>query len=423
MNVQVVGCSYHGTSLGVRERLAFSSEQARRALVEFRRRFAQTEAVLLSTCNRVEWYTAAEDSDGPTPQEVTEFLAGFHGMEAGEIGQHLYDRSGEAAVRHLFAVASSLDSMVVGEPQILSQVKQAYQLADEQRSVGPLLHAAFQSARKTARRVATETAIQQRRVSIPSVAVADFAQQIFERFDDKNTLVVGAGEMAEETLRYLQDQGACDVTVINRSLERAAELAGRWGGRALAWEALPAAIQAADLVISATGAREPIVTLEHFLNIEPGRQGRTLFILDLAVPRDFDPAIGRRPEVYLYSVDDLRQTCEENRRERDKEMPAAMRIVQAETDRFMGDLNHRATGPVIRQLRQEWEKPKDEEVRRLLNKLPDLDDRARDEIQRAFDRLLNKLLHPPLESLRVESRHGIPSTLLDALARLFQLRN
>ena len=253
MNVQVVGCSYHGTSLGVRERLAFSPEQARRALVEFCRRFAQTEAVLLSTCNRVEWYTAAEDSDGPTPQEVTEFLAGFHGMQAVEIGPHLYDRSGDAAVRHLFSVASSLDSMVVGEPQILSQVKQAYQLADEQQSVGPLLHAAFQAARKTARRVATETAIQQRRVSIPSVAVADFAQQIFERFDDKNTLVIGAGEMAEETLHYLQDQGARDVTVINRSLERAAELAGRWGGRALAWEALPAAIQAADLVISATG--------------------------------------------------------------------------------------------------------------------------------------------------------------------------
>ena len=254
MNVQVVGCSYHGTSVGVRERLAFNAEQARTALGEFCRCFVRTEAVLLSTCNRVEWYTATEDGDGPTPREVTEFLARFHGMQADEIVAHLYDRSGEAAIRHLFAVASSLDSMVVGEPQILAQVKQAYQLADAQRSVGPLLHAAFQAARKTARRVAAETAIQQRRVSIPSVAVADFAQQIFERFDDKNTLVVGAGEMAEETLRYLQDQGAADVTVINRSPERAAELAGRWGGRALAWEALPAAIQAADLVISATGA-------------------------------------------------------------------------------------------------------------------------------------------------------------------------
>jgi glutamyl-tRNA reductase len=286
-----------------------------------------------------------------------------------------------------------------------------------------VLHAAFQAARKTARRVATETAIQQRRISIPSVAVADFARQIFERFDDKNTLVVGAGEMAEETLLYLQDQGAADVTVINRSPERAAELAGRWGGRALPWEALPAAVAAADLVISAAGAREPIVTLQQFLAVEPARQGRTLFILDLAVPRNFDPAIGGRPEVYLYSVDDLRQTCEENRRQRDKEMPDALRIVQAETDHFMGDLNHHAMGPVIRQLRQEWEKLKAEEVGRLLNKLPGLDDRARDDIQRAFDRLLNKLLHPPMESLRVESRQGVPSTLLDALTRLFQLRH
>ena len=163
--------------------------------------------------------------------------------------------------------------------------------------------------------------------------------------------------------------------------------------------------------------------MEQFLRIEPARNARPLFILDLAVPRDFDAAIGRRPEVYLYSIDDLQQACQRNRRRREKELPAAMRIVEQETDRFLADLHHRAVGPVIHRLRQGWQKPKEEELRRLFNKLPGLDERARSEICQSFDRLVNKLLHPPLESLRIESRHGIPNALLDALGKLFQIKD
>jgi glutamyl-tRNA reductase len=423
MKVQVVGCSHQNTPVAVRERLAFGNEQTRAALEQLREQFPDVEVVLLSTCNRVEVYTASKVAAAPTRRQLAEFLARFHGLEPDEVEEHLYERTGETAVRHLFAVASSLDSMVVGEPQILSQVKQAYQLAGEQQSTGPLTHAAFQGAMKAARRVATETAIHQRRVSIPSVAVADFAQQIFERFDDKNTLVIGAGEMADETLRYLQDQGAGEITVINRNAQRAETLARCWCGRALAWDRLSEALIAADLVIALTGADEPVVTLGQFRRIEPMRSGRPLFVLDLAVPRDFDPAIGDRPEVYLYSIDDLREACERNRKARDKELPAAMRIIDQETRRFMAELHHRVTGPVIRRLRKGWEKPKEDELERLFHKLPDLDDRARAEIRRSFDRLVNKLMHPPLESLRDESRHGIPSALLEALAKLFQLKD
>jgi glutamyl-tRNA reductase len=423
VKVQVVGCSHQNTPIAVRERLAFGSEQARAALEQLRERFPDVEVVLLSTCNRVEVYTATETAAAPTRRELAEFLARFHGMEPDEVESHLYERIGEAAVRHLFTVASSLDSMVVGEPQILSQVKQAYQLATEQQSTGPLTHAAFQAALKAARRVATETAIHQRRVSIPSVAVADFAQQIFERFDDKNTLVIGAGEMADETLRYLQDQGVVEITVINRNAQRAENLARCWCGRALAWDRLSEALIAADLVIAITGADEPVVTLDQFRRIEPLRYGRPLFVLDLAVPRDFDPAIGDRPEVYLYSIDDLREACERNRKARDKELPAAMRIIDQEARRFMGELHHRVTGPVIRRLQKGWQKPKEDELERLFNKLPDLDDRARAEIRQSFDRLVNKLMHPPLESLRDESRHGIPHALIEALAKLFQLKD
>jgi glutamyl-tRNA reductase len=426
---QVVGCSHRSAPLAVREQIAFSPAQTRRAIAEFRRVFPGLEVVLLSTCNRVELYVAGGTDDAaeadalPTPREIAGFLGEFHQIAPADILEHLYFHAGEDAVGHLFSVASSLDSMVVGEPQILPQVKEACQLAAEAAGAGPALLGLFQAAARVARRVAGETAIHQRRVSIPSVAVADFAQQIFERFDDKKTLVIGAGEMAEETLRYLRDQGARDLAVINRHDDRARELAGRWQGKALAWDCLAASLAEADLVISTTGSEEPIVTLAQFAAIETARGPRPLFVLDLAVPRDFDPQISGRPGVYLYSIDDLRQACEENRRQRDKEIPAVQRIVQQETEAFLAELHHRQATPLIQQLRQGWEKPKQEEIERLFHKLPELDQRSREEIRQAFDRLVNKLLHPPMESLRHASRHGVPRGLLDALARLFQLKD
>ena len=243
MLVQVVGCSHHGTSIAQRERLSFTPEQTREALDHWRRVFPGVEAVLLSTCNRVEVYAATERQPEPTLDQIAKFLARFHGLDPAEVLERLYQHSDEAAVQHLFAVAASLDSMVLGEPQILAQVKQAYQVATEQDNTGPLMHALFQAALRVARRVAGETAIHQRRVSIPSVAVADFARQIFERFDDKQALVIGAGEMAEECLRYLQEEGVRQITVVNRHFERAEELARQWGGRAVPWEELPQALE------------------------------------------------------------------------------------------------------------------------------------------------------------------------------------
>jgi len=423
MKVQVIGCSHHATPIGIREKLALSAEQTAAALDDWQRTFPGIEAVLLSTCNRLEVYAAAEDGPLPTREQVAGFVAGFHGLDPAEVVAHLYQFLGAEAIKHLFTVACSLDSMVVGEPQILAQVKQAYQAANEHGSTGPLLHSTFQAALMVARRVASETAIHQRRVSIPSVAVADFAQQIFERFDNKHIVVIGAGEMAEETLRYLRDEGAHQVTIVNRHVERADELALQWHGRAVPWEQLTEALATADLVISTTGAGEPIVSLEQFARVERARLPRPLFILDLAVPRDFDPAIGQRPDVYLYSIDDLQAACERNRRDREKQLPAALRIIDQEAGRFMAEFYHRATTPVIRQLRQGWEAMKEEELRRLWNKVPEADDRAREEIRRSFDRLVNKLLHPPLESLRDESRHGVPRALLDALAKLFRLKD
>ena len=379
--------------------------------------------MLLSTCNRVEVYAAGEKNAVPPPTEqLVSFLAECRGIEAGLLAPVLSGECDEPVVRHLFSVASGLDSMVLGEPQIVAQVKQAWAIAQESRTTGPLTGEMFQSALRTAKRVASETAIGRERLSIPSVAVADFARAVFERFDDKRVLLVGAGKMAAETLRYLREAGARDVVIVNRTAGRAGELAARLGASAGRFEDLEGELAAADLVVSTTGATEPVVSVELFQRAESRREGRPLVVLDLAVPRDFDPRIGGRPGVWLYSIDDLGAACEANRRSRQRELPAALAIIDEETRRFMGDLHHRSTAPVIERLRAGWNETGDAELTRLFRRLPGLDDAARAEIRQAFERYAAKLLHPPLASLRNESHSGPPHGLLDALRRLFDLK-
>jgi glutamyl-tRNA reductase len=422
MQIQVVGCNYQRTPIALRERLAFSDERARLALRALRQWFPELEVVLLSTCNRVEFYAASCMAQTPSRQRWAEFLAQFHGIDVHRVAACLFELYHRDAVRHLLAVASSLDSMVIGEPQILAQVKEAYQRAVEVESAGSVLNTAFQTALKTAKLVARKTTIHQHRVSVPSVAIADFARNIFARFDDKNTLVIGAGDMAEETLKYLRDEGVLRITVINRSRQRAEDLAKRWQGTVHSWERLLEAIAAADLVISTTGAPTTIVTLQDYLSVESQREPRPLFILDLAVPRDFDQAIGQRPGVYLYSVDDLLEVSRRNQQQRERELPIAMQIIEEETDGFLARSQHREVGPTIYRLRNDWDGVKEFELERLFRRVPHLDDRARALVRQAFARLVGKLMHAPMESLRDESQEGQAQVLLGALTTLFQLQ-
>ena len=425
MTLAFVGGTHRTVPLALRERLAFSAEQAAEALTRFRERFPGREGVLLSTCNRVEFYAAGAEADGPPPppDQLVSFLAECRGIDASLLTPVLAGDLDEAVVRHLFSVAAGLDSMVLGEPQIVAQVKQAWSLAQESRTSGPLTGEMFQAALRTAKRVATETALGRERISIPSVAVADFASGVFERFDDKRVLLIGAGKMAAETLRYLRAAGARDVLIVNRTAGRAGDLAARLGARAGRFENLSAELAAADLVVSTTGATAPVVSVELFAEVELRRAGRPLVVLDLAVPRDFDPRIGQRPGVWLYSVDDLAAACAANRKSRQRELPAALTIIDEETQRFMGDLHHRSTAPVIERLRAGWNETGEAELDRLFRRLPGLDDASRAEIRQAFDRYAAKLLHPPLASLRSESRAGPPHGLLDALKRLFDLKD
>lgn len=424
MKLQLVGCSHHNAPVDVREQLAFSHNQAREAIEHFRIAYPSSEVVLLSTCNRTELYTATLDTEAkPTLDECVRFLAKLQELEYEKLSPVLSRDHGIEAVRHLFRVASSLDSMVVGEAQILSQVKSAYEQSSEIFDSMPVLNTVFQHALKVAKRISTETAIQQKRVSIPSVAVADFARQIFERFDDKRVLVIGAGEMAEETMTYLRDIGVRQIIVINRNLERAKTLAETWKADYREWSQLLETIAEVDIVVTATGADEPIVTLDDFKKIERKRSQRTLFVLDLAVPRDFDARVGDCLGVYLFTVDDLKEVCASNLEARHKELPKADRIVEQEADRFQADWNVRSSGLTIKQLRSMANDIKTIELDRLVSKLNGLDDKSRHEIELTMDRLVNKLLHPPLESLRSEAKQGTHSSLLMALKRLFQLED
>ena len=425
MKLRMVGCSHHQSGAAVREQLAFTPQEAEQALTAWRQQAPGIEGVLLSTCNRVEFYAAsASDQLPPCPGVMTRYLAEAHRTPIEEIRPHLTTLKDEQAVEHLFRVAASLDSMVLGEPQILAQVKEAYELAQRLNSAGPLTHGCFQAALHVAKRITSETDLHKHRVSIPSVAISDFAGRIFEQFDDKRVLVLGAGEMADETLRYLTDQGARCPHIANRNAERAETLAKEWNGVATPFVDRYEELIEADLVISTTAAGEPIVTLDEYRRrVAPDRQQQPLFVLDLSMPRDFDPAIGEEQGVYLYSIDDLTDACERNRHARRQELPRAEKIVHEECKRFFVGERHRISAPVITRLREGLNGPKQEELERLFNKLPELDERSQEEITRFADRLVNKMLHPPMESLRDESQTGSPHGLLEALSRLFQLKD
>ena len=424
MNLQIIGCSHHQSNVSIRERLAFTEAQIKPFLEKFYRRFPDSEAVLLSTCNRTEFFAAGRTTESiPSQQEMIHFLAGERGIVDSDIESGLYRLNDREAVRHLFSVAASLDSMVVGETQILAQVKRAYELAIESNQSIPLTHRVFQSAIQVARRVANETSLHSNRVSVPSVAVNVLAKQIFERLDNKRILVIGAGDMANETLTYLKGEGGSDIVVVNRTPEKAAALASRFDGRTEVWDRLPTEVAAADLIISTTGATEAVIDVPLFESIESQRKQKPLFMLDLAVPRDVQPEVGDRQNVYLYTLDDLQKVCDRNLESRKNQFPKAMKILDQETDRFLSEMRGRTSDSTIVALRDQANQTKEAELTWLMNRIGgDISDEQRAVIEHAFHRLVNKMLHSPLKSVRDDSEKG-NNSLLEAVRRLFQLND
>jgi glutamyl-tRNA reductase len=425
MIVRVIGSSFHNTPVGLRERLALDGDKLARALDELNVRHG-CEAVIVSTCNRVETYVARADSAvAPDAALIATILGEVNGLPATEVCPHLYEHTGPAAVGHLFRVASSLDSLVVGEGQIVRQIREAYEAARTRQCVGPLLNALFQHALRTAKRVRAETGIAHGRMSVSTAAV-DYVRQVFSHFGDKTVLVIGAGKMAELTLRHLRELHPQQILVTNRRPDKAHSLATRCGGRTVPWELLDNALREADIVLSTTGAPEPIVTLSRFEKAMTGRCKDSIVILDIAVPRDFDPRIHDGERTCLVNIDDLSRFRERTLAERRKHVGAAEALVAEQTRTFFKDWSRRRNGPVIERLTQEFDAKRQAVVCRLFAKLsPQVTEADRKYIEGALRLFESRILHGPINALAEEANHGRSvadgQNLLAALRRLFRL--
>ncbi len=429
MILLAVGCSYKTTPVEVRERFAIGEQRLAAALDAVTTRLG-CEAVILSTCNRVELYLGQMLDRLPagartlTGEETATFFADFHGLAEKDVAPHLYTHRHADAVRHLFRVAASLDSLIVGEGQISGQVKKAYEQAQEHASAGPLLHALFRHARQVAKRVRTETGIAHGHISVSSVAV-DYVRQVFDHFGDKTVLVIGAGKMGELTLRHLRQLRPRKIFVTNRSPEKALTVATGCGGEAVPWERLDELLTRADIVLSTTGAPQPIMALERYHKIAAKRT-KPVVILDIAVPRDFDPRIHDGDRTCLFNIDDLQRVRDRTLASRLKHVAGAEAIVEQETVQFLADWARRRHGPVIARLTQDFEEKRQEVMRELFAKLNGrLTDDDRKQVEGAFRLLQNRFLNGPISALKEES-HAEPEnksghTLLDALRKLFRL--
>ncbi len=417
--IVLVGLSHHTAPVEVREQLAFDNgrfEPALRGLVALP---AVDECVIVSTCNRVEVLACGPSGDA-VAAALPAFLAAEHGVAPEAIGDRLYTYRGREAVRHLFRVAASLDSMVVGEPQILGQLKEQYQIAAALGASGRVLHRAFHKAFSAAKRVRSETGIAARAVSVGSAAV-ELAKEIFDRFQDKTALLIGAGAMGELTARALLALGTGTLMVVNRTFERASAIAGELDGIAVPFDKLGRTLPLADLVISAAGGDRPLLGRADVHDAMRERRGKPMFLIDLAVPRSFEPSINALDGVYLYDIDDLEGVIADNKGARAGEAAIAERIVEGEVDTFCKWLDGLDAVPTMVELREKIERIREGEIARYLSAAgAALDDRQREGIERLTRTIVNKILHAPLSELR---RRGTPTETLyiDAVRALFRL--
>jgi glutamyl-tRNA reductase len=419
MNLFLVGLSHRTAPVELRERLDFQARGVEAALLALASRRIVREAVVLSTCNRAEVYAASDAPDALG--EVAAFVGEFHGVPSGEVRPHLYDRRDLDVARHLFRVAAGLDSLVVGEPQILGQVKDAHAASAAAQAVGPVLNRLFHSSFGVGKRVRSETALGAGAVSV-SYAAVSLARKIFGDLSGHHVLVVGAGEMGKLTARHMQSQGVHRVTIVSRTLAHAARTAAAIGGASAApWEELDRVLTASDIVISATGAAAPILTKARIELAMRPRRNRPLFVIDIAMPRDVEPAAGELEQVFLYNIDDLEATVRENLARRTSEVGRAEIIVVEEVEKFGAWLKSRSAIPTVVALRQRFESIRRAELQRLDAKLVGLSPDARARVDEVTRLIVEKLLLTPTEQLKAVGDRETAGLYAEAVARLFNL--
>jgi glutamyl-tRNA reductase len=420
MEILVLGLSHKTAPIEIRERLFVSERDLPKALEMLGEPPELAERILVTTCNRVEVYAVTEGPVEQAAAAITDCLARYHNLAAASFAGTLYRHTAGEAVRHVFRVASSLDSMVVGEPQILHQVKGAYAAARALEAAGVILTNLLEQAFHVAKRVRSETGIGGSAVSISSAAV-ELARKIFGDLAGRTVLILGAGEMAELALRHLMDDGVRSVLVANRTHERAVALAEQFHGRAVTYESFQQEMVAADIVISSTAAPHVVLKKEDVQGIILQRRHRPIFLIDIANPRDIDPACNDIDNVYLYNIDDLQAVVAANLKERQREAERAEPIIEREVEVYLNWLRQQDVVPTIVSLRTRVEQIRTAELGKALSRMGDLTPEQREVIAAMSTAMVNKILHQPMTELRRRAVHQDGHMYTTVLRRLFGL--
>lgn len=419
MHILVVGLSHKTAPVAMRERVAFQPATIGDSLQAMRDLPSIAEAIIVSTCNRVELIACSRTAD-EAERELVHFMADHHEIPLEELEPHLFQYQGADAIRHLFRVSSSLDSMVLGEPQILGQIKSAYNTSVEHKSVGLILNRFLHKAFSVAKRVRTETEIASNAVSV-SFAAVELARKIFDDLTNKTVLLIGAGEMCELAARHFVNNGVSKVLVTNRTFARAEKLAQEFEGSPIPFDTFHEELHRADIVLSSTGADEPVLTREHIAGAIKQRKYKSMFLIDIAVPRDIAPEANDLDGIYLYDVDDLQGVVAANLKEREKEVTKAEAIIEEEIGQFANWLAALDVVPTIKALRERFDEVRQSELDKALSSLSHLGDKERNAVKAMTLAMMNKMLHQPMTVLKKAQNGDNGSEFIDAIRTLFDL--
>jgi glutamyl-tRNA reductase len=420
IRVALIGCNHRTAPVELRERVAFTTEQALDAATQLRQRGILEEAVVVSTCNRSELYGVPGDATASIAEVLEEFLTTYHGIPRGELEGRTYRWMGTDAIRHLFRVASGLDSMLLGEAEILGQIRTAYGRALDHGATGPILNRAFQGALEVGKRVRAETEVGARPMSV-SLAGVKLAERVFGRLKGRSALILGAGEVAEQVVEHLRNRGIGSLRVVNRSFERARNLAARMGGQAIPWESLESAISAPDIIVTSVGDAGAALTRERLVRAITARDGRPVFVVDLGVPRNVAADAASLYNLYLYNIDDLGEIVEQNKRAREAEIPRAEAIISEHVAKFEAWRTALEATSIIDDLRGRFRHEREALLRERVDAMPDVSPDERQRIASITEELIERILAGPNARLRnSRGMHG-HTGWVHALRRIFGL--
>lgn len=420
VQIVLVGLNHRTAPVELRERVAFSADQARRAAAELRTQGILEETLVLSTCNRSELYGVPPEANANGLSALEEFLVSFHGLDRTMLNGSLYRHRNGDVVRHVFRVAAGLDSMLLGEAEILGQLRDSYQAALEFGATGPVLNRMFQGALEVGKRVRTETEIGTRPVSVAFAGVK-LAEQIFGKLKNRSALILGAGAVGEQVVERLRDRGIARVFVANRSYDRAIELAARWGGEAVEWNALEQALSLPDMVVSSVGVEEPILTRAMLERAMQARENRALFLIDLGVPRNVSPNAAELYNTYLYNIDDLSGIVEQNKQARAGEVPRVEAIIDEHVAKFEAWQAGVEVSVVMRELREKLSRERDAFLRERFAASPDLSPAERERLAQLATEWIEQFLLTRVDRLRNTRDLRRKLADLEAVRNLFGL--